>query len=354
LGNNKSQLHINEQGEYKTKEEEETEWQARSKQLDYSKLKEMEEGQITKEQRLRDSSRQKPVQPTLAKAAAHIYEEQIDKGKQAILEHAQKVTRKDISQVFNTAKSAEEEAEEEKYKDVKLRSWKKPEQEKHLLPSESESHEKQVSTHVSKQTQKGREGDTEITRKITETETTEKEHGEKVIERVVDAGGKPKFKRAPTFTKKMQPCRAFEKEQARFDVECDGDPKPKIRWYRENFEISDSQDFQINTFGFKSTLIIREVFVEDSGVFSAIIENPGGQAKCSANLIVEEKPNQRMSKSFNPPSFTKTIDDKKVKVGANIKLDCAISGTKPIDVYWSKVKKIKLNLAIKIFNLFPK
>jgi hypothetical protein len=108
LGNNKSQLHINEQGEYKTKEEEETEWQARSKQLEYSKLKEMEEGQITKEQRLRDSSRQKPVQPTLAKAAAHIYEEQIDKGKQAILEHAQKVTRKDISQVFNTAKSAEE------------------------------------------------------------------------------------------------------------------------------------------------------------------------------------------------------------------------------------------------------
>lgn len=337
LGNNRSQLHINEQGEYKTKEEEETEWQARSKQLDYSKLRDLEEGQITKEQRLRDSGKQQPAPPTLTRAAAQVYEEQIDKGKQAILEHAQKVTRKDISQVFNTARSAEEEEETNVAKDVKLKSWKKDEQAAGptLLPSESETREKQVSTHVSKQTQKGREGDTEITRHITETETEEKEHGEKTVERVVEAGGKPKFKKAPIFTKKIQPCRAYEKEQARFDVEFDGDPKPKIKWFREDFEIVNSQDFQIHTYGFKSTLVIREVFAEDSGVFSVIIENPGGQAKCSANLIVEEK-SQRVSKSFNPPSFTKTIDDKKVKVGSTLKLECVISATKPIDVYWIK------------------
>lgn len=74
-------------------------------------------------------------------------------------------------------------------------------------------------------------------------------------------------------------------------------------------------------------------------MFSVIVENPGGQAKCSANLIVEEKAvtNNRMSKSFNPPSFTKTIDDKKVKVGSMIKLECVLTATKPVDVFWTKV-----------------
>lgn len=224
IGGNKSQLHKNELGEYKMSEQEETEWQARSKQLDLSKLKDVEESQITKEQRLRDASKQKPVQPTLSRTAAQIYEQQIDQGKQAILEHAQKVTRKEISQVFNTAKTGEEE-EEVDYKDVKLKSWKKDQEAAAggpgLVPTESESREKQVSTHVSKQVQKGREGDTEITRHITETETEEKEHGEKTVERVV-TDGKPKFKKAPLFTKKIQPCRAFEKEAARFDVEFDG------------------------------------------------------------------------------------------------------------------------------------
>lgn len=73
-------------------------------------------------------------------------------------------------------------------------------------------------------------------------------------------------------------------------------------------------------------------------MFSVIIENPGGQAKCSANLIVEEKQeSSRVSKSFNPPNFTKTIDDKKAKPGTTLKLECVISATKPIDVYWLKV-----------------
>jgi titin len=80
-----------------------------------------------------------------------------------------------------------------------------------------------------------------------------------------------------------------------------------------------------------------QVFIEDSGVFSVIAENPGGQAKCSANLIVEEKSNARLSKSFNPPNFTKTIDSKKQKAGSQLKLECVISATKPIEVYWTKV-----------------
>ena len=63
----------------------------------------------------------------------------------------------------------------------------------------------------------------------------------------------------PVFTKKIQPCRAYEKEQAKFEVEFDGEPLPTVKWFRENFPIQNSEDFQIHTFSTKSVLVIREV-----------------------------------------------------------------------------------------------
>ena len=63
----------------------------------------------------------------------------------------------------------------------------------------------------------------------------------------------------PFFTKKIQPCRVFEHESARFEVEFEGDPNPSITWYREDFAIKNSSEFQIHTFGSKSVLIIRQV-----------------------------------------------------------------------------------------------
>ena len=63
----------------------------------------------------------------------------------------------------------------------------------------------------------------------------------------------------PVFTKKIQPCRAFEQEQARFEVEFDGDPLPTVQWFREDFPIQSSPDFQIHTFGTKSILLVRQV-----------------------------------------------------------------------------------------------
>ncbi|CAD7002834.1 unnamed protein product [Ceratitis capitata] len=74
------------------------------------------------------------------------------------------------------------------------------------------------------QTQKEVVGDLEITRKITATETTEMEHKGTVQERVVKGPVQPS--KPPVFTKKIQPCRVFENEQAKFEVEFDGEPMP--------------------------------------------------------------------------------------------------------------------------------
>lgn len=171
----------------------------------------------------------------------------------------------------------------------------------------------------------------EITRKITATETTEMEHKGQTQERVVDGPVLPS--NPPFFTKKIQPCRVFENEPARFEVEFDGDPLPKVKWFREDFQISNSKDFQIHTFSTKSILVIRNVFPEDSAIFSCIAENRGGTAKCSANLVVEERKRQGRG-GIIPPSFLQTVQDNKANVGQLVRFDTRITGTKPMDVYW--------------------
>lgn len=76
--------------------------------------------------------------------------------------------------------------------------------------------------------------------------------------------------------------------------------------------------------------------MEDSGVFAVIAENRGGKAKCSANLVVEER--RRPGRGgVVPPSFLSTVQDVTVKAGSLVRFDSRIAGTKPLDVHWLKV-----------------
>jgi len=153
----------------------------------------------------------------------------------------------------------------------------------------------------------------------------------------------------PHFTKKIQPCRVFEHESARFEVEFAGDPNPTVTWFREDFPIKNSSEFQIHNFGDKSVLIIRQVFMEDSGIFAAVAENRGGAAKCSANLVVEERRQGR--NGLVPPSFLTTIQDTSVQAGQLIRFDAKVSGTKPMDIYWLKNgRKIASDIRYKILE----
>lgn len=160
------------------------------------------------------------------------------------------------------------------------------------------------------------------------------EHKGTTQERIVEGPVKPST--PPVFTKKIQPCRVFENEQAKFEVEFDGVPMPKVKWFREKFEIHNSNDFQIHTFGTKSVLIMRQVFLEDSAVFAVVAENRGGTAKCSANLVVEERRSTGRKGGIIPPSFLTTIQDVTVKAGQLSRFDARVAGTKPFDVYWLK------------------
>ncbi|GLH07319.1 LOW QUALITY PROTEIN: Titin [Gryllus bimaculatus] len=270
--------------------EPETEWQQSVKKKKgedyYSKLKELEDEQVVKETRLRESSHQfaipgeKVVHKSLAKGMAQSYEEKVERSENTGVQTG------GLSQISSHTSDTVIDSQHVKGTVI-------PE------PAESAVHGREV--HVAKQKQ------------------TQKE----------------KPAKPPFFTKKIQPCRAFEQDQARFEVEFDGDPLPTVKWYRENFPIVSSADLQVHTFSTKSVLILRQVFMEDSGVFSVIAENRGGTAKCSANLVVEERRRQGRG-GVIPPSFLTTIQNTVVVAGQLARFDARITGTKPLDVYWLK------------------
>lgn len=95
---------------------------------------------------------------------------------------------------------------------------------------------------------------------------------------------------------------------------------------------------------------MRQVFLEDSAVFAVVAENRGGSAKCSANLVVEERRKTGRG-GLIPPSFLSTVQDISVAAGQLARFDAKVTGTKPIDVYWLKDgKRISPNIKYKMLE----
>ncbi|XP_008830877.1 myopalladin isoform X2 [Nannospalax galili] len=99
---------------------------------------------------------------------------------------------------------------------------------------------------------------------------------------------------APVFTKMLQNLSASEGQLVVFECRVKGAPSPKVQWYREGALIEDSPDFRILQKKPRSmaepeeicTLVIAEVFAEDSGCFTCTASNKYGTVSSIARLDV--------------------------------------------------------------------
>ncbi|NWY04574.1 MYPN protein, partial [Nothoprocta ornata] len=101
---------------------------------------------------------------------------------------------------------------------------------------------------------------------------------------------------APVFTKMLQDISASEGQLVVFECRVKGAPSPKVEWYREGTLIEDSPDFRIlqkimtMLWCFAEeicTLVIAEVFSEDSGTFTCTASNKYGTVSSVAHLSVK-------------------------------------------------------------------
>lgn len=100
---------------------------------------------------------------------------------------------------------------------------------------------------------------------------------------------------APVFTKSLQDLLALEGQLVVLECRVKGVPSPKVEWYREGTLIEDSPDFRILQKKPRSmaeseeicTLVIAEVFPEDSGTFTCTASNKYGTVSSIAALKVK-------------------------------------------------------------------
>nr|XP_029525738.1 myopalladin-like isoform X1 [Oncorhynchus nerka] len=117
---------------------------------------------------------------------------------------------------------------------------------------------------------------------------------------------------APVFTKSLQDLLASESQLVVLECRVKGVPSPKVDWYREGTIIEDSPDFRILQKKPRSmaeseeicTLVIAEVFPEDSGIFTCTASNKYGTVSSIAALRVKGNDNTNNNHVKTPHKST--------------------------------------------------
>ncbi|KAM9197933.1 myopalladin [Dugong dugon] len=120
---------------------------------------------------------------------------------------------------------------------------------------------------------------------------------------------------APVFTKMLQNLSASEGQLVVFECRVKGAPSPKVEWYREGTLIEDSPDFRILQKKPRSmaepeeicTLVIAEVFAEDSGCFTCTASNKYGTVSSIAQLDVRGNEDLSNNGSLRSASSTNNL-----------------------------------------------
>uniref|UniRef100_H0XTM2 Ig-like domain-containing protein n=1 Tax=Otolemur garnettii TaxID=30611 RepID=H0XTM2_OTOGA len=91
----------------------------------------------------------------------------------------------------------------------------------------------------------------------------------------------------PTLVSGLKNVTVIEGESVTLECHISGYPSPTVTWYREDYQIESSIDFQITFQSGIARLIIREAFAEDSGRFTCTAVNEAGTVSTSCYLAVQ-------------------------------------------------------------------
>ncbi|XP_029377374.1 myopalladin isoform X2 [Echeneis naucrates] len=149
---------------------------------------------------------------------------------------------------------------------------------------------------------------------------------------------------APVFTKSLQELFASEGQLVVLECRVKGAPSPKVDWYREGKAIEDSPDFRILQKKPRSpaeseeicTLVIAEVFPEDSGEFTCTASNKYGTVSSTAALRV--RGNGRGSSHMRPfDSPVQEPPQPEVTHSSTVRLDPLNTSTLRLDSHSSSM-----------------
>lgn len=136
----------------------------------------------------------------------------------------------------------------------------------------------------------------------------------------------------PTFSQKFTDLQQLPTFDAKFPARVFGKPTPDITWYKNDSLLKPSDKYSMKRDGDACCLYVRDLSLDDAGVYKCIAKNKEGEASCEANLEVVDKIARKQK--VEPPSFLKKIGDIEVFRGMSAKFTACATGTPEPDVEW--------------------
>ncbi|XP_033842327.1 myosin light chain kinase, smooth muscle [Periophthalmus magnuspinnatus] len=135
---------------------------------------------------------------------------------------------------------------------------------------------------------------------------------------------------APRFVTCLSDLKVMDGSRVTMTVELTGQPPPEVLWLHDGEEVTETEDFHLLREKNRCTLLIQEVFPEDTGTYSCRAWNQHGEASTHARLTVEE-PQDGVQ-----PWFITKPKAVSASVGQHVLLSCAIAGDPFPQFTWSR------------------
>uniref|UniRef100_A0A7N6C3D9 Myosin light chain kinase, smooth muscle n=1 Tax=Anabas testudineus TaxID=64144 RepID=A0A7N6C3D9_ANATE len=143
-------------------------------------------------------------------------------------------------------------------------------------------------------------------------------------------GRRSEVTEAPCFISCLKDLKVMDGSRVSMTVELSGHPPPEVVWFHDEQEVMESEDFHLLQEENCFTLLILEVFPEDTGTYSCRAWNQYGEAKTEAQLTVEEPQDGVQPWFITKPKPVSAV------VGQHVLLSCAIAGDPFPQYTWTR------------------
>jgi len=146
----------------------------------------------------------------------------------------------------------------------------------------------------------------------------------------------------PSFLTGLKPEQSLKDgDRLELKVQVKGDPDPQVTWSKDGKAISSNEVMEVKYKNGVASVIISELFPEDSGKYTCKATNTKGSVETSSKVTVavaakKKTVNGATNGSLGPvaPRICKHIASSTVKDGEPVTLTCTIGGADNPDVVW--------------------
>lgn len=134
------------------------------------------------------------------------------------------------------------------------------------------------------------------------------------------------------FIKPLVPQIIPEGEVAFLEAEVTSKPEADFTWFRHGQKITADEELevQITSGDNKSSLVLGELFEDDSGDYTVTAQNPIGRASSTATLLVEGEG----AEEAEPPAFNPPLTPLRVMDGDEVRFSCRVMGNPKPRLLW--------------------